>query len=391
KSIKYRSLSGLIIISPVLIIILTTLGYESGKILISLVPIGVAWFLFALYDGVLFKDKRNIYGFGLIFLFFLLYLIAYLYSPATSSQYGIWKLLQISILSILPSLSLFIFGKCDKKDLKVIEDTITSSALILSLYILYNFFLNGLGSLDSEWFVRETVGDINVNWLSRFFGLSLLIVNSTRFKKNTFLSICISIIILVAALLNGSKTTLFFVIPIIIWMNLKKITSKKSFIKYLFLIMIILFSMVWFLSLFSPDAIMRRFSLTEGTSIERFNMYKTSLRSFSDGNYFTYLFGHGAATIGKSLGYGFTRVYPHNLFLEILYELGITGLLVIIAMPLLIFIKNIKKEKNWTYYAYILFFCYSLTSGDLASNEWIFILFSLNYISMNNNSKYQII
>ncbi|MDN6502683.1 MAG: hypothetical protein L0K60_12245, partial [Tetragenococcus koreensis] len=137
--------------------------------------------------------------------------------------------------------------------------------------------------------------------------------------------------------------------------------------------------MVWFLSLFSPDAIMRRFSLTEGTSIERFNMYKTSLRSFSDGNYFTYLFGHGAATIGKSLGYGFTRVYPHNF------------LLVIIAMPLLIFIKNIKKEKNWTYYAYILFFCYSLTSGDLASNEWIFILFSLNYISMNNNSKYQII
>src|SRR5690606_34402204 len=150
-------------------------------------------------------------------------------------------------------------------------------------------------------------------------------------------------------------------------------------------IMIVLISIVLssFLKSFNADAILLRFSLESNTVEQRTILYDTAFNSYKSGNLFNIVFGNGGGTIGSSLGYAYERIYPHNLLIEILFELGLIGLIVFMLQIFYSIKLFYKGHRNWLFVAYILFLFYSLTSGDLVANNFVFILFSLYLVSMH--------
>ncbi|MBO4447502.1 MAG: O-antigen ligase family protein, partial [Bacteroidales bacterium] len=87
------------------------------------------------------------------------------------------------------------------------------------------------------------------------------------------------------------------------------------------------------------------------------------------------------------LGVGFGRynllgnydTYPHNLFVEILCELGITGLIVLTAVFVVMLILGRKSIKRYIYYFAGLFFM-SMASGGMFDN---IILFSMVFAAIS--------
>ncbi|SFQ39895.1 O-antigen ligase family protein [Caldicoprobacter faecalis] len=386
--IKRKFITGLVIISTMLSIILTAVGIDSNKLLVCYTLIYISLLLFLSYNGTLFVRKLNLLGLGLISIFFIFFSLSYLFSPAALSDYGLWKIKQFTITAIFPSL-LILLGKIGSKEVRWIENFILISAFFISLIVIINFIISGSNVLSSNWFIRHTAGDINPIWLSRFLGVALIIIQSPRFSHKFFWVCIISIFFLCAGLLSGSKIILYFVIPIAIFYRIRS-HNNKDLIKFMLFILVLIIVIYCFFSIFDPLAITRRFSLKSGTAIQRITLYKLSFDAYKSGNFKSIVVGNGVGTIGQSLGFGYVREYPHNIIIEILYELGFIGLSLFLLQLFTIIKIYLNKTKSWIFYTYILFFLCSLTSGDLVSNENIFIYFAFNIMYVNSDISKQL-
>src|SRR5699024_8388966 len=125
-----------------------------------------------------FKNKKKIIGFALIYIFYFYYLFSFFHSPGMAMTYGLWKLRQFSVLAILPALLILLRGKYNNNELNIIENIILFSSVLLSLLLIKEFLINIENFIGTDWFIRQTVGNINVIWLSRYLGLALIIVNT---------------------------------------------------------------------------------------------------------------------------------------------------------------------------------------------------------------------
>ena len=69
--------------------------------------------------------------------------------------------------------------------------------------------------------------------------------------------------------------------------------------------------------------------------------------------------------------------YPHNMILEVLYENGIIGLIVLLTIIVILlfsfFKKKIIKEKIYLFVISIYFLINSFFTGDIAGNVMFFI------------------
>lgn len=365
--------------------LLTMISLDSGKTIISLSIYALSIFLYFIYNKKnILNTKASRFGLILVVLFYIFFLGTYLYSDASSYSYGIWKLTQFTTLALLPSILILINGKLEKKEVIHIENFIIIACVITSLVlVIQNLFYNQ-SSLNSVWYNRQTIGDINVIWLGRFLSLGLLLLQVPRLESKTMVVYGLSAIILVGSLLTGSKIVLYITIPTVILykffnnqINIKKI--RKSIVMVLFIVI----TLFLFLRNYNEDMIMLRFSLASNTVGQRLFLYKNSINAFLSGGIFETLFGNGGGTIGASLGFAYERVYPHNLLIEILYELGIFGFVLFISQLLYAILLFLKGKRNWTFFAYIMFFLFSLTSGDLVANNYIFLFYSLFLITNN--------
>src|SRR5699024_173557 len=92
-----------------------------------------------------------------------------------------------------------------------------------------------------------------------------------------------------------------------------------------------------------------------------------------------FLIGNGFGSFGEYYGSNIVHDYPHNLFLELLSELGLVGLLVFGALLLVALIRFIKLGKmkdirNNNLYvtvaiAFLVIFINSMVSGDINGNR----------------------
>ncbi|GAB5473186.1 MAG: O-antigen ligase family protein [Maribacter sp.] len=93
----------------------------------------------------------------------------------------------------------------------------------------------------------------------------------------------------------------------------------------------------------------------------------------------TFFFGHGIGSFGmRYLGID-DRAYPHNLFIELLFELGCIGLVMILFVMILTFLRALKGAKL---FLVLFFFCFmnAMKSSGLTD---LWILFSIMGLTLN--------
>ncbi|OGV06624.1 MAG: hypothetical protein A2440_06570 [Stygiobacter sp. RIFOXYC2_FULL_38_25] len=190
----------------------------------------------------------------------------------------------------------------------------------------------------------------------------------------------------------GAAAIYLFLILCLIYNSLNQ---KSKFLnpKSLLLITLII-GLPLLILLFQPTNFVNRISSLEqiavGSSIEdgsitsRITAYKTAWL----GGWGKPLLGHGLGTFQFANG-ELTRSlkYPHNIFLEFFYEMGLIGLIFFILLLLLIF-NSIKKYGFWLISLYCIFLWLSLFSKDIPSNVLLFTGLAFIDFSKQNFSSY---
>lgn len=385
EAIKKKNSVSLVVFSINMTLLLEVIEIPFGKTIIIYFNIIIALLIVTIKNKNKNKNKNKSIKIEIMYiLFFYFYvLISSLFSPAFLGDYMIKKLLNFTSLVIIPYIVILV-SKIQKKELDRIRNFYITIGLILSLMILYKSFINLNVLTSSAWFQRMILGVENPIWLARFMIISLFFLLEKSFKKNYMYVLILPS--LIAMLFIGSKTVIYIAIPIFILIIIIKYLSFKKIIYSVLLIMITLLTINKLLSGFNPDAITRRYSLKSGTISERGGRFKKILeKTTENGNYFL---GNGFATSGDAVNADYNEVwYPHNSILELLYELGILGFL-LYMYPLLITLYKVIKSKDMNIFAMmvILYFLFSLTSGDIARNNFYFLSYIL-FIKGNKNKK----
>lgn len=315
-------------------------------------------------------NKEILLSLFLLLSFFLIILINSLYTGAVSTEYFKNKMIFFIGLSLLPALLILLNGKINVKECLFIEKFIIVNCLIFAIILFVNVILNYSKITTLQYFYRFSIGTINPIWLARFMGIGIIILQSKRYQERMIISDILTMFIFATALFTGSKILIFFVLPLGI---ILKFYSNKRIVLNFFSIFFIALFVIFSFTQFNYTGIQNRFSYKAASITYRVdNLFRTCLDSWIKSE--NYLLGNGFAAVAGA--------YPHNLFLEILYENGIIGLLIYCLPVVFSFFIFLKKGKNnWFFYGYILAILYSLGSGDLIMNNFIYLLFSLFIVS----------
>ena len=147
---------------------------------------------------------------------------------------------------------------------------------------------------------------------------------------------------------RGSILSIIFTFSLIIFLRGSFKTKIRSFVLFLMLGA----GVVYFAEIFNSSLISRFLSISEdiesgSSSAARLVIWKHVWHQFLSSPIF-----------GDSIQSSY-RVYPHNMFLEVLMATGILGFIPFISMVIIAFLKGVKILKNHPEHA------------------WIFILFSM--------------
>jgi len=368
-----------------------------GSILISLYLI----FLIFLIKGI----KISKYSFFCIFTFLLFLIITYLNYKYISIDldYASDKLKQLVIL--------FLFF--------LIPVLIPFDSNLLKGFLKITFYFNILFFILLIIFYRETIidsllqgirfGTKNVNpiWIARILGENIII--SLYIIKNNQYKIIIILTHLFLMITTGSKGPIFILILLLIYLFIQRssvinISFKEMVMRWLkiglYVVIIIIFAR-FTINLIGWDFIYSRlYSESNYANNGRINRYIETIYYFFESP----IFGIGFGNWGFYFNNYFGRSYPHNLFLEILSELGIIGTFPILLILLCGLMKIIKLNRTINYMdirtiifskekilmlLYLYFLLNSMLSGDLGlANKELFVYLGIITGLIINKEKY---
>jgi len=277
-------------------------------------------------------------------------------SPDLKAGAGVWKAYFIE-----PILLLIVFLDLikTKKDLKLILLAFLSSALIASIYALYQKFL-GQGIWSTEvWgepqVLRITGFFLHPNFLGLYLGPLIFLGLSYIFSffKNkkiiigcTFLLFVITFLCLIYA---RSEATILAVVAGLFFLGLIIKSIQKYALGFLLIVFLLIFSFP-----VSQNYFIQKVGLQDLSGQLRFNIWqgavelikeKTVLGAGLDGyerlapNYQKRFYDpHTGELISVE-----THPYPHNLYLTIWLELGLLGLIVFIWILIKFFKQGFKQ------------------------------------------------
>jgi O-antigen ligase len=346
----------------------------------------------------------NIYSllfFGLIFIMILFTL------NSPGATYGISKILILILRALLPILALSALAPIQYDDIPIIFNTILIGSLMASLNLLS---FSGLGS--------ERAGFENLYAITagRETGLGLallliyMLIKPPKIFQFFLLVIPLSILIL-GTIITGSRgpilAPLFAVLCTFLFAEYNFNRRLKILIR-LGLSAILIFMLNQSLGektqsfqLVSLNRVINRLS-TLGTNRSdkgRVKRYQVAWDGFISSNglgYGTGSFDYFFKRQGKDINNDI-REYPHNIFLEVAFEQGILGLVVLIASIVLVLYRIIRFTKRMPesyqiralHSLYFFAFFNSLASSDIAGNYHFWIAGSFSWfiwVSCANNS-----
>ncbi|MFB5944272.1 O-antigen ligase family protein [Albibacterium profundi] len=243
---------------------------------------------------------------------------------------------------------------------------------------IYNFFIES--TLVNAQRLGSTYGEgeelLNPIWLSRYIGFLLIssLILSTQYKLK-FIQPVVFFIGVLYMLASGSKGPIVaFLFAVFFFFRIYKIFNLKIILILSTIFIVSIISLIFYFGIDNNQYLMERFSFTDGTAAQRWNRI-LDVFEFEESNV---VLGNGTGHYGyKTTGHD-SRDYPHNIFVELLYENGILGVMLI---SILIFrtiskivpkrVRNDGLKMSACFFLY--FFLNSLTSGDLLTNQFLFL------------------
>lgn len=272
--------------------------------------------------------------------------IIYLFIHILSSLYSVNQGLSISrsttiFLLVFLMISVTMVPYNDR-ELEYINKMAGSSGWIIIILLLFSdnsqrmtFEINGVSQ--------------DPNILCGFLIISVMYYFD-KFVKTKSYKYILSLIILISCIIfTGSRGGLIALTSSILFYLLVNQNSENIIKKILTIVIcIIIIIMIYIIAInILPENISTRFSLkytiADGGA-GRFNYWKRAIDIYKESSLFNQVFGYGAATIKHVTGF-----VAHNLWIEILLDLGLLGVIVTVIFYLN-YIKLSLKEKN-TYYA----------------------------------------
>lgn len=316
--------------------------------------------------------------FYLVALFFSYLIFSYMIS--SDKEYGFLKL-KYFIIFIPFLISSFIIFK-NKPD--AILMILNSGFIIGIIYILITV-------LYSNEYYGERISILNINpiWYSRHLGMFCIIglflgrLSYETYKKAFYYSF--SILMFIYMFKSGSRAPILalmcsIILAYIILQLKKRKVNFKFLIKLAFVVLILFLAVIIIINYLSEDLKLRITSQSRSSKISGFIRIFLAIDSFQ-------LFKNNPL-FGVGLG-GFTQStmgrfrYPHNIFLELISETGLIGLILFSTILVRCFLNSIKLLKNHnmktTGFEFTVFLVilssYTMInaqfSGDIASNAYI--------------------
>lgn len=270
-----------------------------------------------------------------------------------------------------------------------------------SLLIAFGLFLmlvgspaSGIDNLLNAGVTRLGNSDGNPLSFGRYMGFGIIVstyylrdIKPGRYSKLIKLFVCGSIgYATVYLLLSGSRGPMIGLVVSLIAVYLLEALKRQQFKKIFKIIFIVAFLVVCVVSLYNMllqssytglvNYLTFRFSPEHSTGSFDARMGSISLALNSINTPGEQLFGAGYGDFGYLKFGRDTRIYPHNIFVEIYYELGMVGILSFVGMLLIIGMKAVfSKLDNFSYFLLtcLLFFLLNANAtSDVSGNYMLF-------------------
>ena len=355
KTLRFSDLFGIMILvyPPLISVALAISGVKvPSTLIVYLITVPLFFAAFRVHSNARLPVNHFRLPFGI---YYLLLVCSLTYSPASISS--ISKIYNVTYMIFTPIIILLLAEVILAKnegpvDNKRILYHVTIGLMILSLL----FFGFSFEETPGRYILP---GLDNPIWLSRYFGLcfiSIYIALKIKIIKMTGFWGAALTLSLVLTVFSGARAPLIAIAAIALIDSY--IISKKHF-AYTSLIVFtaasIGFTYLGGLYIFETDL----YSL--------YHRYDSIEAAFSHNNY---LFGNGVSSFGLLYYEDDVDMYPHNIFAESFFELGLLGLVLVIYVCYK-FLKNFRRN----IINYIALYCLvnSLSSGDIASNASFFV------------------
>lgn len=341
----------------------------------------VVCFVFLMLSGIQIKLGKL---FLISTVFFAVVLMSYPFTRAPNyallkitQMFGYFYILPLVLTSLIQSQkqeSYFNFGLC-----------LAAIFFNCTLYYYYGAPYTVLKSAGR--FFRLTLGDDgNPIMTARYLGLGIIVSVFYMCSKTTLL---LKIFFLILAIVSstylistGSKgptAALLLSLMIFIFFAFKnRITISILFVFCIFLITLAI------LTVLPDDFLTQRFTSKIDNLSGRLPVLLNTLNYLSQSNFIQLIFGHGLGDFGYYLLGRDARMYPHNLFVEIMFEsgfLGLTTFLIWMIYPIIYFYKenkfNVDRVGGLLISLYVFSVINAQSSGDLPANFFIPIFAAL--------------
>lgn len=361
---------------------------------ISLYPILIILTIFLFFSQNL--KLLNLKKYWIFLLLFCSYtFITLLWTSAPN--YGLRKIYLIIPFLTIGILSANIFKENRLKFLKFSGIFFFGVLLILIFIDLDKIIENSLYNVNRYRIYEQ----VNSNTIAVFFGIGTIIslYNYKVLKGITRFFFLFSTVSFIGfSIFNGSRGNLISIIFSIILVKILYVPiNTKGYLKYLAFIIFFLFVSIntgIFQNFLEDNYYISSRFLSEESYVsldERFLSYRLVLSNID----LKIFLGNGIGDFGYLLTGKDSNAYPHNLFLEILYELGFIVFFVFLTILFLLYRKSIRLKKInmisndilFIINLVIYFLLFSQSSGDITDNFLLFIfLIYLNNIL--NEHKY---
>jgi len=271
-------------------------------------------------------------------------------------------------------------------------------SIIFLMLAVFNEFGSPLSILNEiTSFYRLGSEDNNPIALSRGLGLGfisgLFLLKPELSKIKKIMIFVLIFLFFIYMILTASKGPIIALLISLIFYFLFNPYKKKITInnKYVLLVFIMLgFLMVkYFRLILSPFDFTFIENRTKGGSFSsRLELYEILLNDFYNSGVFNLLFGKGTGNYGFLYSGMDQAEYPHNMILEVLYENGIIGLIILLTIIFVLLIsffkKKIIKEKMYLFVICIYFLINSFMTADISGNIFFFIF---GYFALSRNTR----
>ena len=345
-------------------ILLATMGYQFSK------------------DGFVLYHENSFYPLTLLFLFWGWMFVTALFSPS-----DIFKIEKIFLF--LLNIILFIYPMIVKLNYRLFFKQFFLLATAIEPVLLVFIPLLLFGDLEGSRAYYLALGQIS----GVIVLLILVLVKEKLFKLNLkwSLIILIHLIILLSNPARGAIVFTLFLFLIWAFISIYKLLDIKflfivlmlsivggviffhliqSFPEYVNFILLRMYSLIK--PLFSENS-----SLIEISTYERLEFWKYSYKMIFENNLLHFFFGYGIGSFGVLFSGYDGRLYPHNMFLETWFELGLIGLLILFLFLLSVVFVIIKKKNYYFFFPILITFLGAMKSGSLPDLRLFFSMIAI--------------